>query len=217
MFPRLPTEPLHVKKRSYFMSKPERSISPREVGLVPEDPADFDHYYERAREICRRAKGRAQVSDDELIVLAVVASQLALAKYVEPGAKNADSTLDAILDILDRGDVVQAMSAKMTQLLSRRAATGGMARKPLTGLDLASCIDREEQRRPQMSVTAHAVTEVPASKTEITTDEEAEIQYWTQLFGVNRHQLINAIQIVGTSVKDVKKFLETGNEPAPGR
>jgi hypothetical protein len=197
------------------MSKPERSISPREVGLVPENPADFDHYYDRAREICRRAKDRAQVSDDELIVLAVVASQLALSKYIQPGGKDADGTLDTILDILDRGDVLQAMSSKMAQLLSSRAGlTRGGARNTSTELDFASCADPAEPREPQMAVTAHAVTEVPASKTEITTDEEAEIQYWTQLFGVNRHQLINAIQMVGTSVADVKKFLETGNEPS---
>jgi hypothetical protein len=196
------------------MPKPERSITRREVGLVPENPADFDHYYDQAREICRRAKDRAKVSDDELIVLAVVASQLALAKYVQPGAQDADGTLDAILDILDRGDVLQAMSSKMAQLLSSHSGTAGAAaRKLSTGLDLASCIDPEEPREPQVAVTAHAVTEVPASKTEITTDEEAEIQYWTQLFGVNRHQLVNAVQIVGTSVAEVKKFLETGNEP----
>lgn len=155
------------------------------------------------------------MSDDELIVLAVVASQLALAKYVQPGARDADGTLDAILDILDRGDVLQAMSGKMAQLLSNRATTArGSARQSPSGVDLASCIDPKE---PQVAVTVHAVSEVPASKTDITTDEEAEIQYWTQLLGVNRHQLINAIQIVGTSVEDVKKFLETGNEPALGR
>jgi hypothetical protein len=197
------------------MSKPERSISPREVGLVPENPADFDHYYDRAREICRRAKDRAQVSDDELIVLAVVASQLALRKYAQPDGEDADGTLDAMLDILDRGDVLQAMSGKMAQLLSSRAGlTRGDARKASAELDFASGADPQEPREPQMAITAHAVTEVPASKTEITTDEEAEIQYWTQLFGVNRHQLINAIQMVGTSVADVKKFLETGNEPS---
>jgi hypothetical protein len=197
------------------MSKAERSISPREVGLVPENPADFEHYYDQAREICRRAKDRAHVSDDELIVLAVVASQLALTKYVQPGGADADSTLDTILDILDRGDVLQAMSGKMAQLLSSRAAlTRGDARKASAALDFASRSDPEEPRESQIALTAHSVTEVPASKTEITTDEEAEIQYWTQLFGVNRHQLINAIQIVGTSVADVKKFLETGNEPS---
>jgi uncharacterized protein DUF3606 len=59
-----------------------------------------------------------------------------------------------------------------------------------------------------------SITEVPESETEITTNEEAEIQYWTQRFGVNRHQLINAIQLVGTSVEDVQKFLTTGNKPS---
>lgn len=193
------------------MAKPERSITPREVGLVPENPADFDRYCEQAREICRRAKDRKQVSDDELIILAVVASQLALAKYVQSSERDADTTLDAILDILDRGDVVQAMSSKMAQLLSGHAVRArlGVTAEP----DLASCTNPQEP----VATAAHTVTEVPASKTEITTDEEAEIQYWTQLLGVNRHQLINAIQIVGTSVADVKKFLETGNEPTPGQ
>ena len=170
------------------MSDAERPISPREIGLVPEDPADFPHYFDRAREICRRVKSRADMSEDELIVLAVVASQLALAKYVQSRPQDADATLDAILDILDRGDVVQAVSDKMTRLLSGRP-------------------------RPAPVETAHAVSEVPARNDEITTDEEAEIQYWTQVFGISRHQLINAIQMVGTSVADVKRFLETGNPP----
>lgn len=60
----------------------------------------------------------------------------------------------------------------------------------------------------------NSITEVPESETEITTNEEAEIQYWTQRFGVNRHQLINAIQLVGTSAEDVRKFLTTGNKPS---
>jgi Protein of unknown function (DUF3606) len=59
----------------------------------------------------------------------------------------------------------------------------------------------------------HPVTQVPASETEITTDEEAEIRYWAERFGVSRHQLVNAIQLAGTSVRDVEKFLATGNEP----
>jgi hypothetical protein len=181
------------------MSDAERSISPREIGLVPEDPGDFQHYFERAREISARVKDRADMSDDELIVLAVVASQLALARYVQSRPHDADETIDAILDILDRGDVVQAVSDKMTRLLSGRATMPGAAAVPIDS--------------PASAETAHAVSEVPARKDEITTDEEAEIQYWTQLFGVNRHQLINAIQIVGTSVADVKRFLETGNPP----
>jgi hypothetical protein len=58
-----------------------------------------------------------------------------------------------------------------------------------------------------------SATEVPETEGTITTNEEAEIQYWIQRFGVNRHQLINAIQLVGTSAKDVEKFLATGSKP----
>jgi hypothetical protein len=194
------------------MSKPLRPIAPQEVGLVPENPADFDHYYDQAREICRRAKDRKKVSDDEIIVLAVVASQLALAKYIEPGTKDADGTLDAILDILDRGDVLAAMSGKMAELLSQHGASAEAGRDG-SALDFTSCMDQDQPRKPKAAIRARTVTEVPESKTRIVSDEEAEIQYWTQLFGVNRHQLINAIQLVGNEVEDVRKFLETGNEP----
>ena len=48
----------------------------------------------------------------------------------------------------------------------------------------------------------------------IRTEEEAEVQYWTETFGVTRHQLLNAIVLVGTGVTDVQKFLLTGVEPA---
>jgi Protein of unknown function (DUF3606) len=72
-----------------------------------------------------------------------------------------------------------------------------------------------QARRDQLErgETMDSVTEVPESEDQITTNEEAEIQYWTQRFGVNRHQLINAIQLVGTASKDVEKFLSTGNKP----
>jgi Protein of unknown function (DUF3606) len=48
----------------------------------------------------------------------------------------------------------------------------------------------------------------------IRTEEDAEIQYWTETFGVTRHQLLNAIILVGTAVTDVQKFLLSGTEPA---
>jgi hypothetical protein len=62
----------------------------------------------------------------------------------------------------------------------------------------------------------NSVTEVPEKAGQISTNEETEIQYWTQRFGVSRHQLINAIQLVGTSAADVERFLSTGNpNPEP--
>ena len=83
-------------------------------GNVPENPEDFEHYYDMAREIVRRVRHRSHLSDDEIIVLAVVAAQISLQKYVEPHRDlDADGTLNAILDILDRGEVIQAVSSKM--------------------------------------------------------------------------------------------------------
>ena len=72
---------------------------------------------------------------------------------------------------------------------------------------------RQARRTNRREKPMESVTEVPENENQITTNEEAEIQYWTQRFGVNRHQLINAIQLVGTSAKDVEKFLNTGNKP----
>lgn len=87
------------------------SIVPGGTGgeLAP-DPKDFGYYYDQAREICRRVKDKAHLTDDEIIVLAVVASQLALAKFVEPGERDSDATLNEIMTYLDhneqRGKVV---------------------------------------------------------------------------------------------------------------
>ncbi len=57
--------------------------------------------------------------------------------------------------------------------------------------------------------------DIPSCKTIINTEQEQDIQYWMQLFGVNRRQLFNAIQLVGTAGKDVERFLNSANEPNP--
>jgi hypothetical protein len=90
-------------------------------GNVPEKPEEFEHYYDMAREIVRRVRHRSHLFDDEIIVLAMVAAQISLARYVEPHRDlDADDTLNAILDILDRGEVIQAVSSKMLWLLNHR-------------------------------------------------------------------------------------------------
>jgi len=92
-----------------------------EIGSVPDSPEDFSDYYDTALEIVRRVRYRSHLSDDEIIVLAMVAAQMSLARYIEPHrALDADDTLNAILDILDRGEVVQAVSSKMLWLLNNR-------------------------------------------------------------------------------------------------
>lgn len=86
-------------------------------GELAPDPKDFGFYYDQAREICRRVKDKAHLTDDEIIVLAVVASQLALAKFVEPGERDSDATLNEIMTYLDHNQVIAAISSKMDRLL----------------------------------------------------------------------------------------------------
>jgi hypothetical protein len=57
--------------------------------------------------------------------------------------------------------------------------------------------------------------DIPSCKAIINTEQEQDIQYWMQLFGVNRRQLFNAIQLVGTAGKDVERFLNSANAPDP--
>jgi hypothetical protein len=115
------------------------------TGSVPENPDTFEHYYNMAREIVRRVRHRSHLSDDEIIVLAVVAAQISLQKYVEPHRNmDADDTLNAILDILDRGEVLNAVSSKMLWLLNHRptARLDAPAGKMLD--DLHILIDEDE-------------------------------------------------------------------------
>jgi hypothetical protein len=120
-------------------------LARREIGAVPDSPEDFEQYYDMAREIVRRVRHRSHLSDDEIIVLAVVAAQISLQRYVEPHREmDADNTLDAIIDILDRGEVIQAVSSKMLWLLSHRPAAS--LRAPAGNIvdDLEGLIDADE-------------------------------------------------------------------------
>lgn len=38
--------------------------------------------------------------------------------------------------------------------------------------------------------------------------EEYELQYWTNRFGVDAERLKNAVQAVGTSVRDIEDYLK---------
>ncbi len=118
-------------------------------GLVPgnvaEEPERFEHYYDMAREIMRRVRHRSHLSDDEIIVLAMVAAQISLARYVEPHRNlDADDTLNAILDILDRGEVLQAVSSKMLWLLHHRPPARVDAPSGRMLEDFAALADPEE-------------------------------------------------------------------------
>ena len=89
-----------------------------------------------ARELVKTLEGRqlSDLSDDEIILLAVSVAQAALAKYVEPGDRSCDHTLETILGILDR-EVVQATLNKLHRTLrsKRRKNIGADPRMPPLG------------------------------------------------------------------------------------
>jgi hypothetical protein len=47
-----------------------------------------------------------------------------------------------------------------------------------------------------------------ADDTRINVDQEHEVKYWSERFGVSRHQLRSAVAKVGSMVKNVRDHLQ---------
>ena len=93
--------------------------------LVPiaEDEGLAEQYFSReALELVRSLEGKkaSDFSEDEILLLALIAAQAALAKYVHPGHRSAESTLNTILGVLDNRQVVCASLHKAQLLLRTR-------------------------------------------------------------------------------------------------
>ena len=100
----------------------------KKASLVPRDdlPAQLprigaEYFTPEALELCRGLKDRkaSELSDDEVLMLALTAAQAALVKHVEPGDQDAEETLNTILAVLDHDKIVQAEMRKLHGLLKR--------------------------------------------------------------------------------------------------
>ena len=49
------------------------------------------------------------LSDEELTLMALREAQLILADYVQPGPRDSEKTIQQLLEVLDRDDVVEAV------------------------------------------------------------------------------------------------------------
>jgi hypothetical protein len=75
-------------------------------------------YYGLAHEICARVEDDPRkLTDDERIVISVIAAQAALAKYAEPGDQNAEAILNKLLRILGHREMISTMMRKMHRLI----------------------------------------------------------------------------------------------------
>ena len=103
-------------------------VGMKKASLVPRDdlPAQLprigaEYFTPEALELCRGLKDRkaSELSDDEVLMLALTAAQAALLKHVEPGDRDAEETLNTILSVLDHDKIVQAEMRKLQGLLKR--------------------------------------------------------------------------------------------------
>jgi hypothetical protein len=77
-----------------------------------------EYFTPEALELCRSLQGRqvSDLSDDEILMLALTACAAALVKHVEPGNRDAEETLNTILSVLDHNEVVQAEIRKLHRM-----------------------------------------------------------------------------------------------------
>jgi len=84
----------------------------RKPSIVPKLRCD-DYFTPEARKLCARVKHKSELTDDEILMLALAAAQAALARYWHPGVRSAEDTLETIGAILDHEDVVGALTRKI--------------------------------------------------------------------------------------------------------
>jgi hypothetical protein len=74
-----------------------------------------------AKRLILRLKQQTQISDDEILALAVIAGEAALAKYADPAqGESCDKALKEIFGILDHDAIVLAMRRKVRELLENK-------------------------------------------------------------------------------------------------
>ena len=94
------------------------------------------YFMPEALALCRSLKGRraADLSEDEILMLALTAAQAALAKHVTPGNRDAEQTLNTILGVLDYDTVVQAEIRKLHAIQIKRLFSSNDNRRTMFGL-----------------------------------------------------------------------------------
>lgn len=74
-------------------------------------PAEY--FTPEVKALCARVSHKMELTDKELLMLALVAAQAALAHYFHPGERSAEDALNTIGRILDHSDVVEALQRQI--------------------------------------------------------------------------------------------------------
>jgi hypothetical protein len=95
---------------------------PTSKGIVRAILCD-EYFTPEARALCARIKHKPELTDDELLMLAMAAAQAALARYWYPGERSAEEALVIIEQILDHDDVVATLNGCRNRKMSDDAQT----------------------------------------------------------------------------------------------
>ncbi len=73
-----------------------------------------------AKELILRLRNRSRLTDDEILALAIIVGEAALAKYVDPSqGETCDQAISDVLSVLDHEAVVLALRRKVRELLEQ--------------------------------------------------------------------------------------------------
>lgn len=90
--------------------------------------------------MCQRVAHKSELSDEETLMLAMVAAQAALARYWHPGERSAEEALDTIGRVLDHEDVITALNRMIAADAPQIVATCATARSFLPQLVYHFCV-----------------------------------------------------------------------------
>jgi hypothetical protein len=92
---------------------------PELVGSGPGQIVQFVASHD-AKELILRLRNQSRLTDDEILALAIVVGEAALAKYVDPSqGETCDQAISDVLSVLDHEAVVLALRRKVRELLEQ--------------------------------------------------------------------------------------------------
>src|SRR3954447_17350252 len=81
----------------------------------------LDEFSRREQALMERIRAKQKISDDDILILAVVVSEHLLAQHLQPGDRKTDKdVINSLLDVLDDPRVVEATFRKIRSIIGHQ-------------------------------------------------------------------------------------------------
>src|SRR5690348_11256345 len=106
-----------------FMADPPKVPAPSLVGdnsvSIGDERLPLKYFTDQALALIDKIKDKAELTEDDIVALALTAAQAVMARHMEPAGKHTDEeTLTTLFSILDDYRVVEATFEKIRQIVS---------------------------------------------------------------------------------------------------